>query len=59
MLWYKISKIKKSRQVLGYALVSRGTKKIHGKTSGNFGNFPIATNVLSNFGISIGNPQDV
>ena len=37
----------------------QGVQKNHGKTSGNFGNFPIATNVLSNFGISIVNPQDV
>jgi hypothetical protein len=29
-----------------------------GKTSGNFGGFLIGNNILSDLGISIGNPQD-
>ena len=29
------------------------------KTNGNFGGFPVGNDVLSNFGISLGNPYDV
>ena len=29
------------------------------KTKGNFGGFPVGNDILSNFGISLGNPHDV
>ena len=29
------------------------------KTNGNFGGFPVGNDILSNFGISLGNPHDV